>query len=220
MYYKIKAADSLSKISKKFSIPVDLILSFNKQIKNPDHIYAGQLIFIPNLDDIPDDGKLVKPMKINKLLERAGSATGKKIKYKLGKGGMKPGAPLPASDSNECDCSGFVCWVLGLSRKSDIPFYKQHGGWIYTDSMVADVNSQSGIFEKITIPEEGCIVVYGAGSGIGHVGIVSEVEDGTMIKVIHCSSGNYKKHNDSILETGPDIFNRADSLWGRFALPI
>ncbi|MND66456.1 hypothetical protein D3C80_578510 [compost metagenome] len=133
---------------------------------------------------------------------------------------MKPGAPLPASDSNECDCSGFVCWVLGLSRKSDIPFYKQHGGWIYTDSMVADVNSQSGIFEKITIPEEGCIVVYGAGSGIGHVGIVSEVEDGTMIKVIHCSSGNYKKHNDSILETGPDIFNRADSLWGRFALPI
>ena len=59
-------------------------------------------------------------------------------------------------------------------------------------------------------------MVYGAGNKIGHVGIVSEVKNGKMTKVIHCSSGNDKKYNDSIQETSPTVFNRPDILWGRF----
>jgi murein DD-endopeptidase MepM/ murein hydrolase activator NlpD len=216
MFYKVKPSDTLSKIAKKFSVPVSLILAFNKDIKNIDHIFVGQLIQIPNIEDVPENVEFTEPENPNNLIVRARSVVNVGIKYKLGSGGMDPSLKQPTSNKL-CDCSGFVCWVFGISRKSTIPFYKKFGGWIYTDSMVEDINSQAGIFEKLNIPEVGCIVVYGAGSKIGHVGIVSEVVNGKMTKVIHCSAGNSAKFNDSIQETAPNVFNRADALWGRFA---
>ncbi|HEY8405097.1 MAG TPA: CHAP domain-containing protein [Flavobacteriales bacterium] len=82
--------------------------------------------------------------------------------------------------------------------------------------MVADINSSAGIFESLNAPKEGCIVVYGAGKAIGHMGIVSKVSNGQMQKVIHCSSGNDKAYKDAIRDTTPTVFNRADALWGRF----
>ena len=216
MQYTVKTNDTLSKIAQKFSIPIDLILTFNKDIKDVNHITVGQIIQIPNIDDVPENNLQIETKNSNDIITRAKSSTNKGIRYKLGSGGMNPSLPLPTSNKL-CDCSGFVCWVLGLSRETTIPFYKKLGGWIYTDSMVSDINSPSGIFERITTPEVGCIVVYGAGAQIGHVGIVSEVVNGKMSKVIHCSSGNDKKYNDSIQETSPSVFNRADALWGRFS---
>ena len=82
--------------------------------------------------------------------------------------------------------------------------------------MVADITNPSGIFEQIRVPVPGCIVVFGAGPKIGHVGLVTEVSDGKMKKVIHCSSGNDKNFKDSIQETSPAVFNRADTVWGRY----
>ena len=215
MYYKVKSKDSLSGISKQFSIPVELILAHNSSIKNPNQIFVGQQIFIPNLDDIPKPVFKFDTPTVNTIVDKARSVINKGIRYKLGSGGMNPKLILPTSNKL-CDCSGFVCWVLSLSRQTEIPFYKKFGGWIYTDSMVEDVNSSSGIFEKITVPEVGCIVVYGAGIKIGHVGFVSKVVDGHMAKVVHCSSGNDKHYNDSIQETDPGVFDRADALWGRY----
>ena len=219
MDYKVKPNDTLSKIASRYSMTVEFLMSFNKAIKNPNQIFIGQIIKIPNIQDVPQQSLVVETLQPNAIITKARSAINKGIRYKLSKGGMKPELPLPTSD-NLCDCSGFVCWALGLSRKSEIPFYKAKGGWIYTDSMVADVNSPSGIFEKINTPEVGCIVVYGAGAQIGHVGFVSEVTNGKMTKVIHCSSGNDKKFSDSIQETSPAVFNRADALWGRFVQVI
>lgn len=215
MYYKVKTNDNLTKIAKKFSVTFQLLMAFNPAIKNVNHIFVGQLLHIPNVEDVPKEHIIPETIDGHALVLKAGSVIGKGIRYKLGSGGMKPDSKLPTSN-NLCDCSGFVCWVLGLSRQSDIPFYKKLGGWIYTDSMEADINSRSGIFEKLTTPEVGCIVVYGAGSQIGHIGFVSEVANGKMTKVIHCSSGNDRKFNDSIQETAPTIFNRADALWGRY----
>ena len=215
MYYKIKKNDNLKKISKKFSIPVELLFAFNKEIKNLDHFYENQLIYIPNTDDIPNKSLQFQTKNANDLIIRARTAIDKGIRYRLGSGGMKPELQSPTSD-NFCDCSGFVCWVLGISRKTTSSFYEKFGGWIYTDSMVADINSSAGIFEKLNTPEVGCIIVYGAGNKIGHVGIVSEVDNGKMSKVIHCSKGNDTNYNDSIKETNPSGFNRIDSLWGRF----
>ena len=83
--------------------------------------------------------------------------------------------------------------------------------------MVSDIESGAGIFEKINTPEPGCIAVYGAGMAIGHVGIVSEVKLGAMSRVIHCSSGNSRKFGAAIQETSPTVFNRADTVWGRFS---
>jgi LysM repeat protein len=215
MFYKIKANDTLAKIAAKFSVSVELILAFNPQIKNPNHIFVNQIIDIPNTEDIPPGSTLVTTTDPDLLITRAKSAVNKGIRYRLGAGGMRPSAPLPTTD-NFCDCSGFVCWVIGLSRETTIPFYQKFGGWIFTDSMVADINSQVGIFERLVVPEVGCIVVYGAGNKIGHVGIVSETQSGKMKKVIHCSAGNDRKFKDAIQETSPAVFNRADTLWGRF----
>lgn len=216
MYYIVKPKDTLSKIAKAFSIPVELILAHNTSIENLNQIFVNQQIYIPNIEDIPKEEFEFSSLSINELIVKAKSAINKGIRYKLGSGGMNPKSLLPTTNLL-CDCSGFVCWVLGISRKTDILFYKKFGGWIYTDSMVEDINNQVGIFEKLNNPEVGCIVVYGAGNEIGHVGLVSEVDNGQMSKVIHCSSGNDKSFNDSIQETSAKVFNRADALWGRFS---
>lgn len=215
MMYKIKPNDNLSKIAKKFNCTVELIMAFNPEIKNPNHIYVNQVIKIPNLEDVPGELTLIETSNVAHFMNRAKSAIGKGIRYKLGFGGIKPELNLPTSDK-KCDCSGFICWIFKISRKTDSPFYQKFGGWIYTDSMEADIKSASGIFNKIETPEVGCIVVYGAGNKIGHVGIVSEVKNGKMTKVIHCSSGNDAKFKDAIQETAPTVFNRADIFWGRF----
>ncbi len=215
MIYRIKKNDSLSKIAKAFSVSVDIIMAFNPKIDNVNHIYVNQEIQIPNIEDVPKNADITVAKNTNSITDRASSAINKGIRYKLGAGGTIPGATLPTGNKL-CDCSGFVCWSLGLSRKTTIPFYKQFGGWIFTDSMEADVNSQAGIFEKLNSPEVGCIVVYGAGNKIDHVGIVSAVSGGEMQKVIHCSSGKDSKFKDSIQETAPTVFKRADALWGRF----
>lgn len=215
MYYHVKPNDTLSKIAKKFSVPLELLLSFNSDIRNPDLIFVNQVIYIPNMEDVPDQHLEVTTLTGNDIVAKARLAINKGIRYKLGSGGMNPDTPLPTTDM-QCDCSGFVCWVLGVSRKTTIPFYNKFGGWIYTDSMVEDINSSAGIFERVTTPEIGCMVVYGAGRAIGHVGIVSETQNGQMLKVIHCSSGNDRKYNDAIQETPPNVFNRADTFWGRY----
>jgi hypothetical protein len=215
MDYSVKPGDTLSKIAMVFAIPVSSILAVNPQITNINAISVGELIRIPNMDDVPADAPFDIPVESAQLIARARSVVSSNILYKLASGGMFPDDPKPTRDGL-CDCSGFICWVIGLSRKTDIPFYKRFGGWIFTDSMEADVNSDSGIFERLQRPEPGCIVVYGAGNKIGHVGLVSVVANGAMQKVIHCSSGNSTKFNQAILETAPTVFNRPDALWGRF----
>lgn len=216
MLYVIKSGDTLSKIASRYSVPLAIIIAVNK-IKNVDQIFVGQQIQIPNMQDVPSEATFSLPTSEIDLIKRARGVVNSAIGYRLGAGGMLPNKALPSQDGF-CDCSGFICWVLSLSRKTDIPYYKANaGGWIYTDSMEADIKSSSGIFEKLYLPEPGCIVVYGASDKIGHVGLVSEVSGGKMSKVIHCSSGNSKKYaGRSIQETAPTVFNRADALFGKF----
>jgi len=213
MYYKVRSTDTISKLAKKFALPENVLSAFNPHVNGS--LPGGTLIKIPNLEDIPKDAAFATGVTTDAIIKKAKSAINKGIRYKLGMGGTNPTAKLP--DQNHlCDCSGFVCWALGLNRKTDIPFYKKFGGWIFTDSMVADINSSAGIFEKLNTPAVGCIVVYGAGAQIGHVGIVSEVAEGKMKKVIHCSKGNDTTFKDAIQETIPTVFDRADSFWGKY----
>lgn len=215
MLYTIKSGDTLNKIANRFKVPVFALLASNTEIKNPNQVFVGQMIKVPNVEDMPNDAVFDVPVMRDQIVLKARSVVGCDIRYRLGSGGLNPGHNLP-SHNKLCDGSGFVCWALSLSRKTDIPFYQRYGGWIFTDSMVDDVNSSAGIFEKLNFPERGCIVVYGAGKKIGHLGIVSEVSDGSMKSVIHCSLGNSSKFNSAIQETSPSVFNRPDSLWGRF----
>jgi hypothetical protein len=143
-------------------------------------------------------------MLVAAVLNRAQSAIGQGIRYKLGKGGMDPGSPTPASASDQCECSGFVAWCLGMSRQTTQLFYVNfNGGWLDTTAIWTDIGSSAGIFEP-SEKRPGAVVVYPSPTrGHGHIGIVLDANH-----VIHCSSGNDKKFRDSIQSTAFTVFNK------------
>ena len=154
---------------------------------------------------------------VAQFLEKARSALGHRIKYQLGEGGMKPHTVLPGNPSRGCDCSGYVCWCLGLSRQTNHILYTQfNGGWINTDAIVHDANSATGFFSRLEKPQVGGIVVYPSqrpNIRYGHVGIITKIRKNIVTKVIHCSMGNYRRSGDAILETNADTFNKPNTIY-------
>ncbi len=156
------------------------------------------------------------PMTISELLQRARSASDKNVQYELGAGGMIPSTPTPANFQNRCDCSGYVCWCLGISRKTEHPLYLYfNGGWINTDSIVHDANSPTGFFRILSEPRVGCLIVFPSPSAghYGHVGIVTDTSNGQITSVIHCSNGNNTTFGDAIRETPPTVFQGANYIF-------
>lgn len=160
-------------------------------------------------------------MKVNALIQRG--VVVPPTRYVLGAGGMNPLAPIPGKD---CDCSGYVCWVLGRSRQTAHPLYVRfNGGWINTDGMIHDAKACAGFFTLLAVPQVGCLAVFGGkASGaprkIGHVGIVTALDDEiddrftmNVAKVRHCSMGNYRRTGDAIQETGPQVFRVPDVIF-------
>ncbi len=151
------------------------------------------------------------------ILDRATDMIGKAVIYKLGKGGRRPNATTCADINNMCDCSGFTAWCVGLDRyqpRSKL-YVKHNGGWLSTDALVHDANQPkqlTGFFTKIDWPKAGDLICYGDHNGKqGHVGIVSlvgERGDWEALRVIHCSSGNYKKFKDAVRETDAGVFKK------------
>jgi LysM repeat protein len=226
--YTVKSGDTLSKIAKKFGQTLSAVLIVNPQIHDPSKINVGQIISIPEAADVTPTTALPKPApppptpdatagtEVKELIKRARTALGRKVKYELGAGGMVATSGSPANIKNACDCSGFVSWCYGRSRKTDHPLYlKFNGGWINTDAMVNDARRESGFFRHLSGPRVGCIVVFPGPPlrKIGHVGIVTEVNAaGTAVtKVIHCSAGNGRK-GDAIQETSAAVFNQASAV--------
>ena len=156
-------------------------------------------------------------LTIAELLHRARSASGKGVKYRLGAGGMNPTMALPSNLAGDCDCSGFVCWALGISRQTSHPLYVDfNGGWINTDAMCLDGSRSSGLFELRETAGVGALIIYPGGKkGVGHVGIVTGIQGNLATKALHCSVGNYRKGGDAIAETATAVFQRPDArfLW-------
>ena len=50
--YTVKSGDSMWKIAVKYEIGISEIISANPQIKNPSDIYPGQIVKVPNINDI------------------------------------------------------------------------------------------------------------------------------------------------------------------------
>ena len=67
-------------------------------------------------------------MTYDEILTRARSAIGHGITYHLGHGGLHPADALPSRDG-QCDCSGFVAWVLGRSRNPATARGPGPGSW-------------------------------------------------------------------------------------------
>ena len=221
----VKTGDTLTKIARKNGTSIADILEVNPQITDRNAIAVGQIISIPENADVPPPlpkaipvGGSVVNESVARVLERARQILGKKIKYDLGAGGMLPTMASPANLKNACDCSGFVSWCFGMSRKTEHPLYvKFNGGWINTDAMVHDAKKQTGFFRQLSSPKVGCIVVFPGPPlrRIGHVGLVTEVDDtGTVAtEVIHCSSGNFRNFGDAIRETSLGVFQKPDTIF-------
>lgn len=134
----------------------------------------------------------------NSYLERARKALSFDCTYSLGK-------ELPGPYS---DCSGFTDWVWGFSRGAT---------GLNTDAIIRDARSSGGRFDLVTgTPMVGDGIVFGAGNGRrhGHVGIISEVINGRVTKVIHCSSAHAAPR--AIRETGPEVFTRNGAIIVRY----
>lgn len=161
---------------------------------------------------------MMRPMTVSELLARARSAQGKGTIYTLGGGVNNPKAANPKDVNGACDCSGYVCWALGMKRfQPDNPFYKGfNGGWVNTDSMFADANTAVGFFHKLPVPVVGALLVFPKQKGAvaGHVGIITGVDasTGKVLSVIHCSSGNFKKTKDAIQDTPPTVFTAPNTI--------
>lgn len=134
--------------------------------------------------------------------------------YKLGKGGFDPDDPTPGNKRQECDCSGFVAWTLGISRH----FPAIDGQWIETSIVYRDATKTKCHFEEVEVSRPGDIIVYpDKDKRQGHIGVVSEVNDlGKVMKVIHCSSGNFRAYGSAIKETVADIFYLRGAVVARY----
>lgn len=154
---------------------------------------------------------------------------GKGCHYGLGKGGMFPERAYPWDDEHLLDCSGFVSWVLERSRKNSSPRYLDfNGGWFETTAMFKDATEWNDYFAEVASRDArpGDLLLYGdrsltdaKGNSVkrqGHVGIVSEVDDGPL-KVVHCSRGNERKFGDAIAETGIQWWSLASGIVARCA---
>ena len=158
-------------------------------------------------------------MKRADILNRAKKAAATSVaKYKLGAGGFNPAADLPESKQGMCDCSGFVSWCLNEKRQTSNKFLVSlNGGWIETTAVVRDAKSPDGMFTKVDVPQAGDLLVWGDNKGKqGHIGVVSEVVDGKATKVIHCSTGNFKRTGKAIQETSADIFYNNGAISVKF----
>jgi hypothetical protein len=148
-------------------------------------------------------------------LTRARLACGKRIEYRNGAGGLFPEHALPCDNANRCDCSGFSLWALGVSRWArpshpwiaDFPPIGGAFAWIDTTRLYLAAKAGLPMCE-VEAPAPGDLIVYGDWRGFdgkmreGHVGIIGQLgEFGGPLSVIHCSSGNWKKAGDAILET-------------------
>lgn len=115
-----------------------------------------------------------------------------------------------------CDCSGFVCWALGVARDS-APW---PGGWIDTNNIHADALGDQRLFRAVDRAAPGTFIVYpkpprrGDDESPGHVGIVTQADaGGRATRVLHCAPENYARApldgwpRNAIAETGTEPFD-------------
>jgi hypothetical protein len=158
------------------------------------------------------------------LIARARRQVGKRTVYGLGRGVTV--GESPRDETGACDCSAFVCWCLGIrKRQTNFAWLTNlNGGWYNTDGIWWDAAKEStGFFEQIASPRPGALVVFpgnatskATGPKIGHIGVVISVSSTGACRVIHCSSGNFKRNGDAIQETAADVFKPPSTIfaWG------
>jgi len=164
-------------------------------------------------------GKTIK-LTPTQAVERARSQLGT-CRYVLGKGGNDPTAPTPGA---ECDCSGWVCWVVGIDRKQP-GRHASTGGYVSTDAMIAAAKAGRDGWSLVAPADirPGDIAVYGGQRNaegkrikVGHCGVIvavapeaERVDWWHRCQVIDCSAGQQRRLGHAIT-LRPDA-----SVWKR-----
>lgn len=160
------------------------------------------------------------------VVARARSAPGRSTRYLLGAGGRDPSAPFPGTPDGPrpplCDCSGFVAWCLGIDRflpNDLIPGLPGDERWFETTRIYEDALSPWGFVAQVpletTLPGDLLVWPDRPPGQQGHVGLVTEIDDAAVARVMHCSSSNFKHTGDAIQETPPAIFLRNHAIAAR-----
>jgi hypothetical protein len=193
----------------------------------PPGVVSGEVLVPEPLPPPPE------PLTVERALSMISYAPdgAEQIRYRLGAGGRDPDEAHPAAWSSErlrweVDCSGFAAWCLGLDRYQ--PKFPLWGGWISTDSIVADAHGAGVWFRRIDRPEPGCLAVYpgiregGKRVRVGHMGVVVAVSAGyepgrlDRVRVVHASSGLCRRTGGAIGETDASAWRVAGSIWVRY----
>lgn len=140
-------------------------------------------------------------MTVEELIRRARSAGGQGIRYELGKG-LNPDDPMPGGSAGACDCTGFVLWALRQPRRYG---RGSNAAWIDTSWIWREAPERATLFRTEHAPRPGCLVVYPDRviAAQGHVALVTEVDDGAVRRIMHCSSVNARLTGEAIFETEP-----------------
>jgi hypothetical protein len=156
---------------------------------------------------IPGWKSILATASPSQTLNRGHQGLGRGTIYELGAGGTADdiGRPL----TRQCDCSGFVCWAIGVPR--ECPPGSDH--WLYTDNIWeggGDVGK--GLFDEIQqgAAQTGDLYVYPApnSSSHGHIAIITAVTNGAPNQILHCSLSNFERTGDAVRETTPIVFTQ------------
>lgn len=135
------------------------------------------------------------------------------VKYAAYSAGMKEAgltvADLPA---RACDCTGYVAWALGIARHP-VKLAGKSEAWFFTNDIHADARGAQQSFVQLDAPQVGAMLVYpGVESQgkVGHIGIITAVEDGQALRMLHCAPENFllpptgDKPRNAIAHTGTE----------------
>lgn len=153
-------------------------------------------------------------MVVEDVLRRCRDAAAVASAYGLGTGASDPEADTPLDAHGRCDCSGFACWALGLKKYQPEEEWlrKATGGWYSTGGIFQSAIQRVGDFYQIPGPVVGAVLVYPpswmakGNPPVGHVAIVTDIEDDRTFRITHCSGGNYARLKKAIAETAPAAF--------------
>lgn len=127
-----------------------------------------------------------------------------------------------------CDCSGYVCWVLGMNRNGAPAAWTTSDGSIYTGSIWHDASHGQVLFENLQGQARvGALLVYRkpprGNEPFGHIALVTAVNGSRAARVLHCSASNFRQPpHDAIAETDASVFDRHSetlTVWCRDIAP-
>ena len=132
------------------------------------------------------------------------------IVYALGSGGKDPRAADPRTTCKHgfgLDCTGAGAHGFGLKRK--LKNFSLYGGYMNSDSIVADARGRQEVYEKLDAPVRGCALVFpgidfdedGDRERIGHFAWVRRVLPGfdpahpdyRLVEIYDCAGSNSSK---------------------------